>query len=161
MTEKQRQASRANGAKSHGPTSPEGKATSSQNATRFGLYAKSIVIRGEDPAEFDARVDYYYQTFHPVGAAQEALVATLVRSEWLLVRLNTLEHETWERSARLPQEPDHKTPLAQAFHWGADEFKLLQRRLDSADRTYRRTLRLPYGTGIVSVQVRPALPTAG
>ena len=40
---------RRNAQHSTGPRTPEGRACSAQNATKHGLYAKSLVIRGEDP----------------------------------------------------------------------------------------------------------------
>ena len=52
MSEKRIQAARANGAKSRGPITPEGKARSSRNATTHGLLSQYVVIPGEDPAGF-------------------------------------------------------------------------------------------------------------
>ena len=39
---------------STGPRTAEGKAASSQNSFKHGLYSKQLVIQGEDPAELDA-----------------------------------------------------------------------------------------------------------
>src|SRR5260370_9398211 len=44
--------SRANGAKSRGPVTPEGRAKSSRHSTRHGLRAKSIVLPPEPADEF-------------------------------------------------------------------------------------------------------------
>jgi len=92
--------------------SPEGKGASSRNSTKFGLYAKSLIILGEDPAQFDALAERYHQTFHPVGADQEALV----RSEWLMVRLNKLEAETWQFQIRKSCIPNTSSPSAKPTH---------------------------------------------
>ena len=43
MSEAQQNASRKNGQKSHGATSPEGKAICSQNAVKHGLCARKIL----------------------------------------------------------------------------------------------------------------------
>src|SRR5215831_5608041 len=43
----------ANAQHSTGPRSPEGKAVSSRNALKLGLYSQSDILPGEDPAEFD------------------------------------------------------------------------------------------------------------
>jgi hypothetical protein len=44
--------SRANGARSTGPVTAEGKRRSSQNATSHGLLARHIVMRDESPEGF-------------------------------------------------------------------------------------------------------------
>ena len=49
-TEKQINANRQNAQKSTGPKTAEGKATSSKNAVKHGLFAEEAVIYGENPA---------------------------------------------------------------------------------------------------------------
>ena len=51
-SDQQIKANQANAQLSHGPTSPEGKAKSSQNALKTGLYAKSRILRTENPEEY-------------------------------------------------------------------------------------------------------------
>ena len=46
-------ANRLNAQKSTGPRTAEGKAAASQNAAKHGLLAEQVVIKGEDPAEFE------------------------------------------------------------------------------------------------------------
>ena len=43
----------ANSQKSTGPKSADGKARSSRNSFKHGLYSKHLVLPNEDPAELD------------------------------------------------------------------------------------------------------------
>src|SRR3954453_23930703 len=51
------EASRANGARSRGPVTAEGKMRSAQNALRHGLLAKAVVLADEDADAFQSLVD--------------------------------------------------------------------------------------------------------
>ena len=53
LNAKRAETARANGAKSQGPKTEEGKAVSSQNATKHGLRSKNIVLKDEDPQEYE------------------------------------------------------------------------------------------------------------
>jgi hypothetical protein len=55
-TPKQIAASRANGAKSKGPVTPQGKRNSSRNSTRHGIFAATIVLETENTEAFP-RID--------------------------------------------------------------------------------------------------------
>ena len=52
-TEAQTSTNRGNAQKSTGPRTPEGKAVVARNAVKHGLLAQEVVIKGEDPGEFD------------------------------------------------------------------------------------------------------------
>ena len=141
-TEKQLAASRANGAKSRGPVTAEGKSVSSQNALKSGLYSKSPVIRGEDLAEFQTLAESLYQSLRPADADQEALVITLIRTQWLLNRLHRVENAIWEYQTEEADRYNPANSLAYAAIASENHFLILQRRLDSANRTYLRTREL-------------------
>jgi hypothetical protein len=57
--------SRINGAKSRGPKTPEGKAKSSQNATKHGLGSRSLVLETENHPLFVEYKEHYLETFPP------------------------------------------------------------------------------------------------
>ena len=59
------QTARANGAKSKGPVTPEGRAKSSLNATRHGLSSKITVMPAESPEEFKALLDAHITAAPP------------------------------------------------------------------------------------------------
>jgi hypothetical protein len=82
---------RANGAKSHGPVTPEGRAASSRNSLRHGLSAKSVTIQGESEEEFQLFLDSYIEQFGPQGEVQMQLVETMAAARWRLRRLVPME----------------------------------------------------------------------
>jgi hypothetical protein len=90
-TEKQIHANQQNAKQSTGPRTEEGKQTSSQNALKYGLLAKRSVIPGEDPAEFDALVTWFENTFHPSNAYEASLVRQMADADWRLKRISHLE----------------------------------------------------------------------
>jgi hypothetical protein len=53
ISERQQEANRRNAAKSHGPTTPEGRAAVRMNALKHGLIAAENVLPTEDKLEFE------------------------------------------------------------------------------------------------------------
>jgi hypothetical protein len=80
-------ASRANGARSNGPKTAEGKARSAQNALNHGLRAqKHIVLPGESAAEFAALEAALIEELVPEGTLQTVLAQRVVATAWRLQR---------------------------------------------------------------------------
>jgi hypothetical protein len=101
-TKKQIAANRRNAEKSTGPRSVEGKAASSRNALKTGLYCRGIIIGKEDPTKLDELEAAYSAEYAPVTPTERALVDSLIHYEWLLRRYRWLETETWRATyARL------------------------------------------------------------
>ena len=80
-------ANRANAQKSTGPRSVEGKSASRFNALKHGIDAASIVIPGEDPADYDALVAQYHREYQPQSASESFHVDTMIRADWHKRRL--------------------------------------------------------------------------
>ena len=55
-TTNQIEANRKNAQKSTGPKSAQGKADVAKNATKHGLTAQNVIIKGENPEEFEGRL---------------------------------------------------------------------------------------------------------
>jgi hypothetical protein len=82
---------RTNGAKSQGPTTPEGRAKSSTNSIRHGLTAKSIVLPNESAGEFQFLLDSHVDQFRPQTQVEMGLVETMAVARWRLRRIQLIE----------------------------------------------------------------------
>ena len=81
-TVKQIEASRENGAKSHGPVTEEGKAISARNNTRHGLLAQAVVIIGESPESFTALLDKLVAEHQPQILSEMIQVEKMAVAYW-------------------------------------------------------------------------------
>src|SRR4051794_30745943 len=95
MTIRRIEASRANGRKSQGPTSAEGKSRVRLNALKNGLCARVTVIpsAGESQKDFDKFRAAVWDQFRPRNVTTEMLVDELVNSYWRLTRVRRCETE--------------------------------------------------------------------
>src|SRR5882762_9217151 len=96
-TQNQIEANRRNAQNSTGPTSPEGKATSSMNALKTGIDAKAELLPYENPEAHATLIAEYYDRFQPATPEERCLVDRLISSEWLHRRYQTVEGALWER----------------------------------------------------------------
>ncbi|HEV3199696.1 MAG TPA: hypothetical protein VGZ73_17450, partial [Bryobacteraceae bacterium] len=78
--------SQANGSLSRGPTTPEGKLRSSQNAVSHGLLSDSVVLPGESLEGFDTLFNQYMERFAPVDCVEEAMIEEMAASWWRMRR---------------------------------------------------------------------------
>ena len=88
-SQKKVEANRRNAQLSTGPTSPEGKKTSSLNASKHGLLVKDVVIttrdNKEDQAEFDDLLAEMRDWYRPVGIVEDLLVREMTISFQMLL----------------------------------------------------------------------------
>jgi hypothetical protein len=103
------EAARANGAKSKGPATPEGRARSSQNALSHGLAAATIVLGGENEAEFEDLRASYIRRYQPSDRPELELVETMAAARWRLRRLykietQLLDNELYDQQKEIQQE---------------------------------------------------------
>jgi hypothetical protein len=117
----------ANAQHSTGPRSPEGKAVSSRNALKLGLYSQSDILSGEDPAEFDQLLHDFEAEYRPAGPIQTAAVHDLVRAIWLVRRCNRIEAQFINlRHADLTPE-EQEFPLGAIYARDAEGPNVLQK----------------------------------
>src|ERR1700681_4410061 len=84
-------ANRENSKLSTGPTTPDGKAASSTNATSHGLSAADPVLPHEDRSQFTLLLERYQSEFAPATAHEEFLVAQMAGARWKLDRVERIE----------------------------------------------------------------------
>ena len=143
-TAKQAAASRANGQKSHGPTTAEGKAKSRFNALKHGIHAQAQIMfdeTAEDLAELAAEL---HEQYAPADATERFLVDTLISNEWRLRRLRNVEADLWQAAvdAHLDNHPDmEEATSGDAFATSAPAFERLQRIVNCCERNYHRALK--------------------
>src|SRR3954454_22769296 len=108
-TPAQADASRANGARSRGPATPEGKARSALNGTRHGLRGTIFaLLPSEDTAAWAAVLDGYLARFRPDDEAELACVERLAACDWREARLLRLEAETLFGGRADTADPDQR-----------------------------------------------------
>ena len=116
-TEKQRLASRNDGANSNGPVSPEGKAHSSMNAARHGAYAATSIIPslGETEEQLFASLTRWNQTLQPAGELEAALTKRAAILDRRLDRLYKMEAGYMDQLLDPAIEPEQVAPLNQTI----------------------------------------------
>jgi len=137
---RQIEANRRNAQKSTGPTSVTGKAVSSMNALKTGIYAKSLVLPSEKLADLEQLIDEYYESHHPATPETRALVDDLIYGEWLKRRLRAAETQIWAYDHQENYRPDPKYPLGQTAASRGKAFAQLQWRIECTRRASRQAL---------------------
>jgi hypothetical protein len=152
-TLKQIEANRLNAAKSTGPRTEAGKSAVRLNALKHGLFAVDPIIPGEDPAGFEALRTGHYERFQPAAPEEHVLLDAMVRHAWSLERSSYCETSMWNEAFELQR--NHAEARAGESHIG-NRLVLLQRRIDSAQRNYRRNLELLIKLQAARVKAAPA-----
>ncbi len=90
-SERQKAASRANGAKSRGPVTPEGKLRSSRSNVEQGMLARTVVLDGESRNRFHALMTSLREELKPETAIENLLVHKMAVAHWRLLRVWGME----------------------------------------------------------------------
>jgi hypothetical protein len=154
---------RANGAKSHGPVTPEGKLASSANSLRHGILSKTIVLRDESSDDFIELLASYQAEHQPETPTEQALIENMAVARWRQERLwgmetAGLDHEIHHPNASCQVErlegEDFPTQAFMAFRTltdGTRALELLNRYEARYDRQFRTAL-----AGLKSLQASRA-----
>jgi hypothetical protein len=99
-SELQINANRINGAKSHGPITPEGRLASSRNSLVHGLLSDAIVLEGESAERFNALHNSLIAEYQPETPTECGPVETMVVCRWRLMRIWILENSAVSHEIR-------------------------------------------------------------
>src|SRR5580692_5246758 len=95
LTPAQIEANRRNAQHSTGPKTPEGKASSSLNATKYGILARQLIVQTqylqESAEEFQSFWTEYHEQLAPVGPLEQMLVDQIVALNWRMRRVRAAE----------------------------------------------------------------------
>ena len=79
---KKLEANRRNAGLSTGPRTIDGKATSSRNSTKAGIWSKLILIGDEDPKEMKRERERLFASLEPEGSLEQACVERIFELLW-------------------------------------------------------------------------------
>jgi hypothetical protein len=85
------EANRANAEHSTGPRTQAGKAKSSQNSFKHGIYSKQLILHWEDPNEFEQLKDGLMEEHQPRTLTENLLVQEMAEHYWRIQRFRSLE----------------------------------------------------------------------
>ncbi len=148
-TERQIEASRANGARSRGPVTPEGKYNSSRNAFKHGLLADTVVLKSELEHRFLELLDDLMEELQPETSIEYSLVETMAAARWRQLRIRGMEtagmnYQIRNQAGSFGRGEDKATCASIAFRTLSDDSRSLDliNRYDSRyERQYHRAHR--------------------
>jgi hypothetical protein len=83
--------SRANGRRSVGPVTPEGKSRSARNAITHGLLSRFVLLQDESPEVFQEMIDAHLRRFLPADAVESGFIEEMAAAAWRLRRAWAME----------------------------------------------------------------------
>jgi hypothetical protein len=115
---------RANGARSRGPVTPEGKKRSSQNAITHGLFAEALILHNESEEGFQALLDKHLVKYGPLDGVELDLIEDVVAARWRMRRALVVEHEWVESRMEGIDHPSERRRIGAAYDDLAGSHKL-------------------------------------
>ena len=107
-TEKQKAASRANGARSRGPITPEGKALAVRKPIPRGSLARAVVREGESRKHFNEFLDRLNYVLKPETDLDHLLIGKMAAAHWRLLRVWQVEQAGEDVDTRLTNSLDRQ-----------------------------------------------------
>jgi hypothetical protein len=135
-THKQIAASRANGAKSRGPVTAEGKRRAAQSNTDRAMLARTVLLSGESRERFDSLLTSLHEELRPQSVIETMLIHKMTVAHWRLMRAWAME------SARIAHEADPQVedpPTRDALAFGKAKANMSEYEM-RCDRQFTRAL---------------------
>jgi len=107
-SDRQIEANRLNAQHSTGPSTPEGRAAVRLNGLKYGLYAETLILPGEDPAEFDALLDRLDAEHQPATPTEELFVSQIAMASWRRLRVQRMEAAFYKNKHKCLIEDDNR-----------------------------------------------------
>jgi len=150
-TERQQEASRANGSKSRGPVTSTGKLASSRNAMKHGMLSGTVVLECESTDRFHKLVAALFEEFQPQTPFEESLIENMAIARWRQARILGMEKAGMDHEIRRQagmsksiSEEDNATRASLAFRTLGDDgrsIELINRYDTRCERQYYRAHR--------------------
>jgi len=134
-SERRIRASRANGAKSRGPKTPESKARADAGNRKHGLLARNA-FENEDPQVFADLLAAFQHYFNPQNDSERALIAEMAASRCRLRRALAVECATIQTAVN-PPDPSTQHPNTPAV--SSRNFDLIGRAEGRFERQFNRS----------------------
>ena len=111
LTDLKIETNQQNAQKSTGPRTEEGKAKSSRNAMKGGVYSMATLLETEDADERKSLEEGMIASLNPLNAHETELVNLLVDIEWRLRRVSRQEAKIFDA-----ETPDYKALNTLSLH---------------------------------------------
>ncbi len=146
-------ANHANAQHSTGPLTPAGKARSSENATKLGLFCRRDTVPAESRQAYADLTDDLLAQLNPQSRIEEVLVREIISASWRMERCAQIEANSNLEYQPLDSQENNAIERART-----SAFRILQRALAELSRvqTNRNTremvLDIPKGEGNVGLE---------
>jgi hypothetical protein len=115
-----------------GPTTRNGKATSSQNARKHGMRSKTVIIGDEKQEDFDRLAAGWRAEYDDDGQATKSLLERVILNDWFL-----------QRAERRYMELECELAAVDALEWTEEDHKKIElylRYKTTNERSFYRAL---------------------
>jgi hypothetical protein len=141
ISEKQQAANRQNAQHSTGPKTPEGKAHVRFNALTWGLRARSLMLPGDNPADYQLLWDALAAEWQPQTHTERYFLDQMCIAQWLLARTTESESRIHQAGCQLGRELElldrvdaKRVRLERSFTTAMHELEHLQAKREAKHR---------------------------